>query len=265
MIRYIDSCCNLTHPDFQQREQHVIQRGLAAGVINLIVPASSVEDGKKAVALADQYQQVYATVGVHPHLAKEWDENSYATLKNMAQHEKVVAIGETGLDYCRNYSPAEQQRFVFEQQINLAAECGLPLLMHQRDAHHDFMKLLKPRRTKIKRAVVHCFTGRRQALLDYLKLDLHLGMTGWFCDERRGKHLRTLIKDVPRNKLMLETDAPYLRPRHLKKPAHGEANNEPALLPHIAEDIAVCLQVTVQQLARETTLTAQKFYGLNSA
>lgn len=260
--QWIDTCCNLSHPDFHQRERHIIERALAAGVVNIIAPASCVADSYKTIALADEHQEVYATAGVHPHLARRWDEHSYTALKNLVQHKKLVAIGETGLDYCRNYSPAEQQIIAFEQQIQLAIDSKLPLLMHQRDAHDDFIRLLRARRTQLQAAVVHCFTGQRRELFDYLDLDLHIGITGWFCDERRGSHLHVLIKDIPKDKLMLETDAPYLRPRHLKKARRGEVSNEPALLPHIAEEVATCLQLPLEQLAQETTATAQNFYGL---
>ena len=262
--QFIDTCCNLSHPDLQSREHHIIRRALAAGVVQLIAPGSSVEDSRQTLALADKHQMVYASVGIHPHTAKEWNKDSYGQLKSLLRHKKPVAIGECGLDYCRNYSPPERQRTVFERQIQLAAESGLPLLMHQRDAHNDFIKLLKPWRAKLKRAVVHCFTGQRRELFDYLDLDLHIGITGWFCDERRGKHLRALVKDIPANRLLLETDAPYLRPRHIKRPLPGEADNEPALLPHIAEDIAGCLRVPLAQLARQTTSTARRFYGLDA-
>ena len=156
-IRLIDTCCNLSHSDFQKRERYIIERSLAAGVSTMIVPSSSVQEAKELVALAARHPEVYAAVGVHPHCAQEWGHDSYDTLAHLAQCDKVVAIGEAGLDYCRNYSPPDMQRLAFERQIELAVATGLPLLMHQRDAHDDFISLLKPWRSKLRCAVIHCF------------------------------------------------------------------------------------------------------------
>ena len=260
--RLIDTCCNLSHPSFANRERRIIERAQAVGVDTLITPASSLADAVQIVGLAEQHPEVHVAVGVHPHCAKTWQTNTYNALKQLAEHDKVVAIGETGLDYHRNYSSKQQQRLAFEQQIQLAIETNKPLLMHQRSAHQDFVRLLKPYRQQIKGGVVHCFTDQQPALTDYLDLDLHIGLTGWFCDERRGQHLRTLIKAIPLKRLMLETDAPYLRPRHIAKAQKGEPHNEPALLTYIATDMAACLGLPVATLAAATTQTSRYFYRL---
>ncbi|HVA55554.1 MAG TPA: TatD family hydrolase, partial [Gammaproteobacteria bacterium] len=149
----------------------------------------------------------------------------------------------------------------FEAQLALAAETRKPVFLHQRDAHAEFIDVLKRHRQNLGAAVLHCFTGSETELQDYLSLELHIGITGWICDERRGIHLRELVKMIPTNRLLLETDAPYLLPRDVRpRPAHHR--NEPLYLAHISEVVAACTDKPVAQLAAETTANAQRFFGL---
>ena len=235
---------------------------LSAGVSAMIMPGSSFEDNPLNLELAQRYpESLYAVVGIHPHNAKHWEESSYQQLKIMAQHDKAVAIGETGLDYYRNFSDPSDQKKAFDQQIDLAIESDLPLFMHQRYAHDDFIEILTPKRNELKNAVVHCFTGDEKMLNDYLELDLFIGITGWICDERRGYHLHNLIEKIPSNRLLIETDSPYLLPRNLR-PKPSKNRNEPCFLPHIAEQIAFCLNMSVAELDQLSTTNTRQFFGL---
>ncbi len=258
----VDICFNFTHSAFRRDEAAVLERAVAAGVDTLMVTGSSIEESHQGIALAQRYPgHLYATVGVHPHLARDWDQSSYARLRELAAHERVKAVGEAGLDYNRDHSPRPAQRHAFVQQMRLAAELGLPLFLHQRDAHDEFSALLSEHRDELGPVVVHCFTGDRKQLDRYLDLDLHIGITGWICDERRGRHLCELLTRIPPGRLMLETDAPYLVPRDLR-PQPRDRRNEPAFLPHILATVATCLGRGAEQVAEETTRTAREFFAL---
>ena len=194
-VELFDICFNFTHDSFRKDEQAVLDRALDAGVKTLMVTGSSASESKQCIELANRYSQhLYATVGVHPHLSKTWEPDTLDELRYLAGHEKVKAIGETGLDYNRDYSPRSAQRLAFEQQISLAVELKLPLFLHERDAHEDFIAILKPYRDALGDVVLHCFTGTDRQLDAYLAMDLHIGITGWICDDRRGLHLQELVK-----------------------------------------------------------------------
>jgi TatD DNase family protein len=259
----IDICFNFTHPSFRADEADVLARALDAGVTTMMVTGSNPDDSREAIALAQRYPaHLFATVGVHPHHANAWTPDTRAVLRALAQHDKVKAIGETGLDYNRNYSSRAAQRHAFEQQIELACELGLPLFLHLRDAFEDFATILAPYRPDLRDAVVHCFTGNGDELDALLAMDLHVGMTGWLCDERRGSHLRELLPRVPPDRLMIETDAPYLVPRDLRPQPRGR-RNEPAFLPHILRSVAAALGRPPEDIAAATTATARRFYRLD--
>jgi len=256
----IDIGCNLTHPALNSQLPEVLKRAAQAGVDTMIVTAADVADSQAALELAHRYDGcLYATAGVHPHHASQWDNTSYAALKALASDAKVVAIGEAGLDYYRNLSTPAEQHLAFEKQIDLAVESGLPLFMHQRDAHHDFIARLKPHRPHLSQAVVHCFTGNRAMLDDYLALDLYIGVTGWICDERRATDLRAAVAAIPAERLLLETDAPYLIPRTLGKAFRNRAN-EPMHLPHIAHAVAQRRGVEASELIAQTVSNSRAFY-----
>jgi TatD DNase family protein len=171
-----------------------------------------------------------------------------------------VAIGECGLDFNRNYSPHPDQEKWFVAQLELGLELGKPLFLHSRDAHPRFAEIVKHH--GIRNAVAHCFTGGKEELHAYLDLGLHIGITGWICDERRGRHLVELVRDIPRERLLLETDAPYLTPRDLR-PQPKARRNEPAFLPHILGAVAAALGRPAAEVAAETTRNAVAFFGLH--
>ncbi len=257
----VDIGANLTHDSFDADRAEVIARARAQGVNRFVVTGSDAAHSRKALDLCAQYPGLYATAGVHPHHAKDCTPGTTGELQALLENSAVVAVGECGLDYFRNFSPPDTQRRVFELQLELAVTSGKPVFLHQRDAHADFMTLLSRYRPRLSRAVVHCFTGSAAELKDYLALDCHIGITGWICDERRGLHLRESVGLIPAERIMLETDAPYLLPRDLK-PRPKTHRNEPMYLRHIAEVVAACLSKPMDQLVAETTRNAENFFAL---
>ncbi|MCE8014474.1 hydrolase TatD [Halomonas sp. MCCC 1A17488] len=260
----VDIGANLTHDSFGRDLEAVVRRARAANVTTLIVTGTDRTHAEQAVALAQRYSGLFATAGVHPHDASRWDASLAAAMRELHQRPEVLAVGECGLDFNRNFStPAEQER-AFEAQLGLAAESGKPLFLHERDAGPRLREMLKAWRDDLADAVVHCFTADRDTLYGYLDLDLHIGLTGWICDERRGHHLRELVREIPSDRLMVETDCPYLLPRDLPARLKGR-RNEPALLPWIVREIAHWRGSDEAELARATTKTAQRFFRLNEA
>lgn len=237
-MQLIDIGANLGHEAFQHDFDEVLERAHAHGVERMVVTGASAEGTRHALALAHAHPgRLSATAGVHPHHAIDYDDATDALLRMLACDPAVCAVGETGLDYNRNYSPRDVQLQVFERQLQIAVDVQKPVFLHQRDAHEDFMSLLRRYRDRLAGAVVHCFTDTGEALRDYLALDCHIGITGWICDERRGTHLRELVREIPANRLMIETDAPYLLPRTVRpQPAHRR--NEPMYLKHICQEVA---------------------------
>ncbi|HET7308025.1 MAG TPA: TatD family hydrolase [Gammaproteobacteria bacterium] len=260
----IDIGANLTHDSFDYDRDAVIERARAVGVETMIVTGADVAGSKAALELARECPHcLFATAGVHPHHAADYDGRTTAQLRVLASHVEVVAIGECGLDYFRNFSPRPAQETAFAAQLELAAELGMPVFMHQRDAHADFIDIYDRYRSGIVRGVVHCFTGTAEELDDYIARDLYIGITGWICDERRGLHLREFVDRIPADRLMIETDAPYLLPRDLK-PKPATRRNEPVHLPHIARVLAECRGDDLEQLAAQTTANAQRFFALRN-
>ena len=258
----IDIGANLTHDSFDHDRDAVLQRAREAGVAKMVVTGASREHSPKALALAQAHPGfLYATAGVHPHHASEYTEECDAELRALHAHPEVVAVGECGLDYFRDFSPRPAQRRAFERQLEIGAAMGKPLFLHQRDAHDDFLAVMRQFDGRLGPAVVHCFTGSREELFDYLDQDWHIGITGWLCDERRGQHLRELVRSIPANRLMIETDAPYLLPRTVK-PQPSHRRNEPMYLAHIVGELARDRGEDVAATAAATTATATAFFRL---
>lgn len=260
-LTLIDIGANLAHDSFDADRDAVLARAQAAGVAAMIVTGSTLEDSEKAIALARRFpDRLRATVGVHPHHATGLKDSDSSRLLELLADPIVAAAGECGLDYFRNFSPPADQRRAFELQLGIAERQGKPLFLHQRDAHTDFMALLRAHPAAASRAVLHCFTGGPQELEDCLGLGLSIGVTGWVCDERRGQDLRESVPRIPGDRLMLETDAPYLLPRTIQpKPAHRR--NEPAFLPAVLEETARQRNQTPAMLAAETSSNACRFFG----
>lgn len=264
MMSLTDIGANLSHESFRADLDAVLDRARENGVDTIIVTGASAAGSRAATALArSQPGFLHATAGVHPHHASDYDDATDALLRELATAAEVVAVGETGLDYHRNYSPHAAQIEALERQLAIAAESGKPVFLHQRDAHDDFLACIDRWRGRIDRAVVHCFTGQRAELIDYLDRDLYIGITGWICDERRGSHLRDLVGLIPSNRLMIETDSPYLLPRDLvPKPSHRR--NEPMYLAHICAAVASARGERADETARTTTATARAFFDLHA-
>lgn len=256
----IDIGVNLMHRSFHQDREQVVERAAANGVSPLIITGTSLRNSVEASRYAGRFPgKLYATVGVHPHDAKSCNTETIAQLKDLAALPQVVAIGECGLDYNRDFSPRDVQRKWFAEQIQLAVKLNMPLFLHERDAYADFASLLKEH--QVTKAVVHCFTGSRDELKAYLDMGFYIGITGWICDERRGKHLKELVRMIPLDCLMIETDAPFLTPRDLReKPADGR--NEPAFLPHVLQAVARCIGKPAEEVAKATTETAKAFFRI---
>ncbi|MCY7355395.1 MAG: TatD family hydrolase [Lysobacter sp.] len=263
-MHLIDIGANLSHDSFDHDRDDVLQRARAAGVTRIVVTGASREHSPKALALAQAHPGfLHATAGVHPHHAIEYTDECDLEMRALQQHPEVVAVGECGLDYFRDLSPRPSQRKAFERQLQIGVDTGKPLFLHQRDAHDDFMAMMKNFDGRLASAVVHCFTGTRKELFDYLDHDWHIGITGWLCDERRGLHLRELVKHIPAHRLMIETDAPYLLPRTVK-PQPSHRRNEPMYLAHIVEELARDRGEPVEATAAATAATARAFFRLPS-
>lgn len=265
MPALIDIGLNLTHDSFDGDRSTVIDDAVAAGVSRMIVTGTSVTASVSAAELSlAQPAVLYATAGVHPHHASELDEHGTDALLRLLEHDAVVAVGECGLDYFRNFSPPSDQLSAFEAQLELAAAVRKPVFLHQRDAHEAMLRLLRRYRDRLTGGVAHCFTGDGEQLAAYLDLDLYVGVTGWICDERRGGLLRQAVPLLPPDRLLLETDAPYLLPRDLSPPPKGR-RNEPKFLPHIAGRVASLMGLSFDEIANATTANAERLFSLPTA
>ncbi|WP_271273920.1 TatD family hydrolase [Aliamphritea hakodatensis] len=258
----IDIGVNLSDSSFTKDWQEVAEQAQLAGVSPLILTGTNMSENRQCQEMCQQSSApLFTTAGVHPHSASEYSTETTRQLRQLLKQEKVVAVGETGLDFNRNFSSPEAQVYAFEQQLELAAETGLPLFLHERDAHQKQLEMLTACREHISGGVAHCFTGTQEELYNYLDLDLHIGITGWICDERRGSHLHPLLKDIPSDRLMLETDAPYLLPRDIR-PKPKSRRNTPLNLPHILQVVAELVGKPAEQVARESRTTSLTFFNL---
>ena len=259
----VDIGANLTHDSFARDLEATLQRARAAGVDTLILTGTDREHAEQAITLARHYPGLHATAGVHPHQASDWTPELAAAMADLHRQPEVVAVGECGLDFNRNFSTPAAQEAAFEAQLGQAADSGLPLFLHERDAGPRMRDILKAWRDDISQAVIHCFTADQDTLHGYLDLDLHIGLTGWICDERRGHHLRECVGAIPANRLMVETDCPYLLPRNLPAKLKGR-RHEPALLPWIVREIAHWRGESEDALAAATTATALAFFAIET-
>jgi TatD DNase family protein len=259
----IDIGANLAHDSFDDDREDVLRRAAEAGVTRIIVTGSSEQSNRDAVGLAAAHPGVlYATAGMHPHHASEYDSNCADQIRQLAEDGKVVAIGECGLDYFRNFSPRDAQLTAFQSQLDIAVDSGLPVFLHNRDAHDDFVEVLEPMLPKLSRAVAHCFTGEHESLREYVAMGLYIGVTGWICDERRGAHLKEIVSAVPDDRLMIETDAPYLLPRTIQ-PKPKTRRNEPMHLVEVLRVVAEARGQSEEYVAETTTRNAVRFFNLD--
>lgn len=260
----IDIGINLAHDSYDGDRDAVLARARAAGVVQMLVTGATLSGSAGALALAREHAgTLFATAGVHPHHASELTPARLDELTELARAPEVAAVGECGLDYFRDFSPREAQRQAFHRQLELAALLGKPVFLHQRDAHADFVAILREHGAR-HAGVAHCFTGGQAELDAYLGLGLSIGITGWICDERRGAHLVPLMRGIPAGKLLLETDGPYLLPRDLD-PRPASRRNEPAYLPHIAAVVARARGEPFEALAHSSTAGARELFRLPGA
>ena len=255
-MRLVDIGANLTHSAFAGDLPDVLRRARDAGVAQIIVTGTTVEESRAASRLGLPF-----TAGVHPHHARDCGPDTIPQLRELASDPRCVAIGECGLDFNRNYSPHPDQEKWFVAQLDLARELGKPVFLHSRDAHPRFSEILKSHRVT---GVAHCFTGGREELHACLDRGLHIGITGWICDERRGRHLVELVREIPRERLLLETDAPYLTPRDMK-PQPKARRNEPAFLTHILNAVARAAGRPAAEVAADTTRNATRLFSLDES
>jgi TatD DNase family protein len=259
---FVDIGANLTHSSFAGDLRAVIDRAANAGVTRQVVTGADLASSRASAALAAAHPgALWCTAGVHPHHATELAPSRHEELREILSLPGVVAVGECGLDYFRDFSPRAAQRQAFVAQLEIAAAAAKPVFLHQRDAHEDFTAILAEFRPVLIGGVAHCFTGGPQELEAYLALDLSIGVTGWVCDERRGADLRKAVPHIPAERLMIETDAPYLLPRDLE-PRPKSRRNEPAFLPHIARAVAALRNESPDALAAATTRNAVRLFGL---
>jgi len=264
----IDIGANLGHESFNHDLDAVLARARAAGVTQLVVTGACRAGSVRALELARAYPGfLFATAGVHPHHAATYTDEADAEMRALQAAPEVLAVGECGLDYFRDLSPRPAQRRAFERQLQIAVDSGdtaatrKPLFLHQRDAHADFVAVMTQFEGQLGRAVVHCFTGTREELFDCLDHDWYIGITGWLCDERRGQHLREIVRHIPADRLLIETDCPYLLPRTVR-PQPSHRRNEPMYLSHICEELARDRDEDVARTAASTTAAARAFFNL---
>ncbi|MBP7013204.1 MAG: TatD family hydrolase [Steroidobacteraceae bacterium] len=261
----VDIGLNLTHDSFDHDRVEVVAAAVTSGVRHMVITGSTLDSTRRAIDLVRIDPTVFrATAGVHPHHASELRTDDLPRLRELLAAPEVGAAGECGLDYFRNFSPHADQERAFRWQLELAVESGKPVFLHQRDGHDALVAILKDYLPRLAGGVAHCFTGDGRELHDYLELGLSIGITGWICDERRGQHLRELVREIPLDRLLVETDAPYLLPRDLQpRPAHRR--NEPKFLPHVVKVIAGCRGEDFPTVAAATTHNALKFFGFPDA
>ena len=255
-----DSHCHIDTDRFDEDRDAVLSRAADAQVSQMVVigAGGALSDCDRALELVRQHGNLWATVGIHPHHANACDSTTLSEISERAQDPKVVAIGETGLDYFYDTSPREAQRDAFRQFIRMGKERALPLILHIRDAHEEAKAILAEERADEIGGVVHCFTGTAQDARDYLDLGFHLGITGIVTFKRAGD-LPEVVKDAPLDRLLVETDSPYLAPH----PYRGK-RNEPAFVAKVVEAIATIRNTPIETIAKHTTENANRLFSLPS-
>lgn len=263
----IDIGANLAHESFVHDRDAVIARAAAAGIAHIVLTGSCAQSNHDALELARSRPEVLScTAGLHPHHASDWNEGLAGQIRTHAGTTQCRAVGECGLDYFRDLSPRDDQAKAFRAQLEIAVETGLPVFLHQRDAHDDFLAILREFRPQLTGACVHCFTDTMAAMEAYLELDCYIGVTGWICDERRGADLVEAVPHIPADRLMIETDAPYLLPRNLPRALRKSAGrrNEPAYLPWVRDAVAEARGESASAIEEATTRNAHRFFALEA-
>lgn len=254
----IDTHAHLQMNKYDNDRDEVIARAAEAGVDYIINASFDLAASQQAVKLAEEYENLYAAVGVHPHDAKLLDGRTLDALRGLAGHPKVVAIGETGLDYYRDLSPRQVQKSAFEKQLRLAEEVGLPVIIHNRDAHEDTLEILRRHSGQI-RGVMHCFSGDVDFADDCIQMGLYVSFTGQVTYPEF-QQLREIVAYVPQDRFFVETDCPYLTPQFKRR-----KRNEPSYVKVVAKKIAEIRRTTYPEIARMTTANARTLFGMEDS
>ena len=253
---YVDSHAHLFFQNFDEDRDEVVRRANEAGVKYMIVPATDLETAHQSIALAEKHDSIYAAVGIHPHDTKDWDDSIIDQLRELATHEKVVAIGEIGLDYYYDFSPKDTQIRAFKKQIELAIELDMPVIVHNRDSNEDIMEFARKYKNSNLRAQYHCFAGSVEDARELVEMGHFISFTG-NVTFKKADSIRKVLANVDSENLLLETDSPFLTP----VPYRGK-RNEPINIPIIAETIAEIHHLTKEDIARTTSWNAYKLYGI---
>jgi TatD DNase family protein len=259
-MKIFDSHCHLDDKSFRKDIDNVIKSANDAGIVRMMTIGINDRTSALALSLAQSYDGIYASVGVHPHDVKNCNESIIRDLINLAKNEKVRAWGEIGLDFNRMYSPRKDQELWFEKQLEIAAELDLPMIFHERDSNGRFLEILKNHAYSALKGVVHCFSGNQDELDQYLSLGLHIGITGILTIKSRGAQLRQLVSGIPTDRLMVETDAPYLVPAPEKNRIR---RNEPAFVKSVLLKLAEVKGESPAVLAQTIWDNTNRLYGID--
>lgn len=251
---FVDSHAHLEMRDFERDRDQAVKRALNAGVNRIVTVGTNLEDCRKAIELAERYDCVYASIGIHPHEVKDINSSDYDYLKNLAHHDKVVAYGEIGLDFFRNLSPRDIQIARFREQLDLAHELNLPVIIHDRDAHKETLEFLKSWPGS-RRGIVHCFSGDYKMAEECLDLGFFISFTG-AVTFKNSEGLRDIVRKIPLENILIETDAPYITP----EPNRGK-RNEPAYVIFTARKIAEVKGISTEEVGRITSENAKAIFG----
>ena len=256
-ISWVDTHCHLEDSQFNNNRRDVLHRAEKAGVRFMLTLGSDIPSSRKATELAHRFDAVFAGIGIHPHEAKKVGKRAYSALTKLSKEPKVVAIGEVGLDFYRNNSPREQQEEVLRNQIRLAKKIKRPLVLHEREAHDDMIRILKDEHAWEVQGVIHCFTGCPREVENYVDLDFFVSLAGPVTFSK-STMLQEAAKQIPLDRLMVETDSPYLTP----VPFRGKRPNEPAMVVSVAEKVAELFELPLEDLARITNHNAHALFGI---
>jgi len=256
---FIDTHAHLFFENFKEDVDDVIQRAKDNSIDFIVVPATDIKTAKEAIALAEKYEQIYATVGIHPHDTKDWNESLISEIEALAKHPKVVAIGEIGLDYYYDFSPQDQQIKAFKSQLDLALKLELPVVIHNRDSDEDMMDIIQSYCGTGLKAQFHCFNGSLDDALEFMKMNHFISFTGNITF-KKSDGLRDILKHIDLNHIMLETDSPFMTP----VPYRGK-RNEPSYVKYVAQQIAEIHKLSLEDVGRITSLNAFRFFGIGNA
>lgn len=258
-MELIDTHCHLTFEQLSGDINGVIERSIAAGVTGWITVGTDTKENRNAVALANRFENMYAAIGIHPHYAKDVTTSDLEELRKLSQNPKVVALGEMGLDFHYNFSPSDEQKRLFTEQLQIAGERKLPVIIHCREAFEETMEILEKFAAPNQKIVFHCFSGSEKQAKEVLDKGFYISFTG-VVTFKNAEDLRQAAKIVPVDKLMLETDCPYMSPEPMRK----QKINEPSLMIHTAKFLAELKKMSLDDFANAVTATSKTFFGLNN-